>query len=96
MLKPLLFLLILMTCAANATDIDNARALSEIIKQMIPLATEIQTKRINTPTYESQLQFLKENVTEVNLDKTYFKQKMVDIIYHFKILYCKIKNKFQS
>ncbi len=58
----------------NATDIDNARAVSQIIKDMIPLAADIQTKRINTPTYEAQLQFLIEHVTEVNLEKTNFKQ----------------------
>jgi len=58
----------------HATDIDNAREIRDIIKEMIPVSEEIQNNRVSVSTYKDQIDFLHENITEVSLGKNYYEQ----------------------
>ena len=59
-----------------AANIDNARALEDRFKALIPVAQEITEKRLSLTTYEDHMQWIVTNVSDVNLIKTQFAQKV--------------------
>ncbi len=59
-----------------AKNIDNGRAIVEAIKQIIPVNEAIEKNKLSLTTYEDHLQWLIENVAEVDYLKKQYAQKL--------------------
>ncbi|PHS64895.1 MAG: hypothetical protein COB12_07410 [Flavobacterium sp.] len=60
----------------NAENIDNGRLIEDYFKQCVPLAQEITDKRLSLSSYQEQLNWLENNVIDVNLIKKQFSQNL--------------------
>lgn len=77
-------------------DIDNARALKELIKKAIPLAQEIMAAKLSVNTYPEMESWLEQNVVNAENSKDAYKQKMIpldDFPAHFKFIQTEISSK---
>lgn len=59
-----------------ATDIENGRAIEELIEAAIPLAEKITENRLSLKTYNEHVSWLANNVKDVNLIKKQYAQSM--------------------
>jgi len=59
-----------------AENIDNARAIKKIIKQIIPLAIEETEARLQATTYNELLSWLEENIGDADCGKTNYEQSL--------------------
>ena len=59
-----------------AKDIENGRAIEELIEAAIPLAEKITEDRLSLTTYEEHITWLANNVKDVNLIKKQYAQSM--------------------
>ncbi|MBB6610150.1 hypothetical protein H7F15_03790 [Pontibacter sp. Tf4] len=55
-------------------DIDNARALKELLKAGIPMAEKLMEKKLKLTTYDAQVDWLTQNVKPVELGDKIYKQ----------------------
>lgn len=62
--------------AIIAKDIENARAISDIIKKAIPPAEKVMASRLKLSGYDAMVNWLSSNVKEVNLGVKSFKQSL--------------------
>ena len=62
--------------AIIAKDIDNARAMAEIIKKAIPLAEKVMSSRLKLSGYDAMVSWLMSNVREVSLGEKSVKQSL--------------------
>lgn len=60
-----------------AKNIDNGRNLVDLFKSLVPLSTEIIEKRLSLKSYQEHLNWLENNVKDVNLVDKQFVQKVV-------------------
>jgi hypothetical protein len=60
----------------NAENIENGRLIEDYFKQCVPLAQEITDKRLSLSSYQEQLNWLENNVIDVNLIKKQFSQNL--------------------
>ena len=58
-----------------AADIDNGRELETSFKALIPVAQNITKKRLSLKSYNDHMQWVAQNITDVNLIQTQFAQK---------------------
>ncbi|MFY9242673.1 MAG: hypothetical protein WAO74_06565 [Polaribacter sp.] len=62
-----------------AKDIDNARELTSLLKESVPICEEITKNRLSLNSYEDRLKWLANNVVNVNLiDKTYAQSLLIN------------------
>ncbi len=59
-----------------AKDIDNGRAIVDAVKKIIPINIAIEKNKLSLTTYEDHLQWLMENVAEVDYLKKQYAQKL--------------------
>jgi len=59
-----------------AKDIDNGRHISEAIKDIIPLNETLEKNKLSLNTYSDHLQWLMDNVAEVDYSKKQYVQKL--------------------
>ena len=59
-----------------AKDIDNGRDIVAAIKAAIPISETIEDNKLSLTTYQDHLNWLKENVVEVDYSKTQYTQKL--------------------
>jgi hypothetical protein len=59
-----------------AKNIDNGRILVDMFKSLVPLSTEIIEKRLSLKTYQEHINWLENNVKDVNLVDKQFVQKV--------------------
>ncbi|MAZ71984.1 MAG: hypothetical protein CMC70_02445 [Flavobacteriaceae bacterium] len=62
-----------------ASDIENGRAIEELIEAAIPLAEKITENRLSLTTYAEHVAWLTNNVTDVNLIKKQYAQSMTGL-----------------
>ena len=59
-----------------AKDIDNGRAIVDAVKRIIPINETVEKNKLSLTTYEDHLQWLIENVAEVDYLKKQYAQKL--------------------
>jgi hypothetical protein len=57
-------------------DVDNARAIKDMVRSGIPLAEKMVESKLKLPTYEAQVDWLVKNVKEVELGDKIYKQAL--------------------
>ena len=62
--------------AIIARDIDNARAIADIVKKAIPLAEKVMASRLKLTGYDAMLSWLVSNVKDVNLGEKSIAQSL--------------------
>lgn len=62
--------------AIIARDIDNARAIADIVKKAIPLAEKVMSSRLKLSGYDAMVSWLVSNVKEVNLGEKSIAQSL--------------------
>ena len=60
----------------QASDIENGRAIEELIKTSIPVAEKITESRLSLTTYDEHIAWLSKNIKDVNLIKKQYAQSM--------------------
>ncbi len=60
-----------------AKNIDNGRNLVDLLKSLVPFSNEIIEKRLSLKTYQEHINWLENNVKEVNLTEKQYVQKIV-------------------
>ncbi|MBU8891141.1 MAG: hypothetical protein KOO66_00060 [Bacteroidales bacterium] len=58
----------------HAENIDNARKIKELVKNLIPVAENIMKNKFSLETYEKKLNWLTENVKDVNINNESYQQ----------------------
>lgn len=59
-----------------AKDIDNGRSIADDIKALIPFNIELEKNKLSLSSYQDHLQWLKENIAEVDYIKRQYVQKL--------------------
>ena len=79
-----------------SSDIENARAISEILKKAIPAAEKVMAARLKLAGYDAMVNWLVENVKEVSLGARSIRQSMVKGEQPGSLIYTRVETDSKS